>query len=79
MTRRHVGTDEASRNTSSTTAAGSPPANRVWWKVVEKEMGAEMDAARQQEYVDRVLLLVDGFEEPFDLPYVTHVFWASRR
>jgi ubiquinone/menaquinone biosynthesis C-methylase UbiE len=39
---------------------------------------AEMDAAGQQEYVDRVLSLIDGFEEPFDLPYVTHVFWASR-
>ena len=39
---------------------------------------AELDAAGQQEYVDRVLPLVEGFEEPFDLPYVTHV-WTARR
>jgi ubiquinone/menaquinone biosynthesis C-methylase UbiE len=30
----------------------------------------------QQEYVDRVLALVDGFDEPFPLPYVTHVWWC---
>jgi SAM-dependent methyltransferase len=32
----------------------------------------------QQDYVGRVLALVDGFEEPFDLPYVTHLWWASK-
>jgi len=32
----------------------------------------------QQDYVDRVLALVEGFEEPFDLPYVTHIWWARR-
>jgi len=32
----------------------------------------------QQDYVDRVLALVDGFDEPFDLPYVTHLWWASK-
>jgi hypothetical protein len=30
----------------------------------------------QQEYVDRVLPLVEGFAEPFDLPYVTHIWWC---
>jgi SAM-dependent methyltransferase len=30
----------------------------------------------QQHYVDLVLPLLDGFEEPFDLPYVTHVWWC---
>ncbi len=39
---------------------------------------AELDDQGQQEYVDRVLALVDGFEEPFDLPYVTHVWTATR-
>ena len=39
---------------------------------------AELDEPGQQEYVDRVLALVDGFDEPFDLPYVTHVWTASR-
>ena len=39
---------------------------------------AELDEAGQQEYVDRVLRLVAGFDEPFDLPYVTHVWTASR-
>lgn len=39
---------------------------------------AEMDEAGQQEYVDRVLALVAGFEEPFDLPYVTRLWWASK-
>ena len=32
----------------------------------------------QQDYVERVLALVDGFDEPFDLPYVTHLWWASK-
>jgi ubiquinone/menaquinone biosynthesis C-methylase UbiE len=32
----------------------------------------------QQAYVARVLALVDGFDEPFDLPYVTHLWWATR-
>ncbi len=27
----------------------------------------------QQDYVDRVLALVDGFDDTFLLPYVTHV------
>ena len=39
---------------------------------------AEMSADQQQEYVDRVLALVSDFDEPFDLPYVTHVYWARR-
>jgi len=39
---------------------------------------AELDEQGQQEYVDRVLALVEGFDEPFDLPYVTHVWTASR-
>jgi ubiquinone/menaquinone biosynthesis C-methylase UbiE len=38
---------------------------------------AEEPAEHQQRYVDRVLALVDGFDEPFDLPYVTHVWWCS--
>jgi ubiquinone/menaquinone biosynthesis C-methylase UbiE len=37
---------------------------------------AEMDEAAQQDFVDRVLALVEGFEEPFDLPYVTHLWWS---
>jgi SAM-dependent methyltransferase len=40
---------------------------------------AEEPAAVQQSYVDRVLGLVDGFEEPFALPYVTHLWWARKR
>jgi len=39
---------------------------------------AELDAAGQQDYVDRVLRLVADFDEPFDLPYITHVWTASR-
>jgi hypothetical protein len=38
---------------------------------------ADMDAAGQQEYVDRVLPLVAGFDEPFDLPYLTRIHWAT--
>ena len=40
---------------------------------------AEEPAAVQQDYVDRVLALVDGVEEPFDLPYVTHLWWCTKR
>jgi len=32
----------------------------------------------QQEYVDRVLALVEGFDDSFPLPYVTHVWFARR-
>lgn len=32
----------------------------------------------QQGYVDRVLELVADVEEPFDLPYVTSLWWARR-
>jgi ubiquinone/menaquinone biosynthesis C-methylase UbiE len=32
----------------------------------------------QQDYVDRVVALTEGFDEPFDLPYVTHVWLATR-
>jgi ubiquinone/menaquinone biosynthesis C-methylase UbiE len=39
---------------------------------------AQLDASGQQEYVDRVLALVDGFDEPFDLPYIAHVWLATR-
>jgi ubiquinone/menaquinone biosynthesis C-methylase UbiE len=39
---------------------------------------AELDEAGQQDYVDRVMPLVAKFEEPFDLPYITHVWTASR-
>ncbi|MGI8662296.1 MAG: class I SAM-dependent methyltransferase [Acidimicrobiales bacterium] len=39
---------------------------------------AELDAAGQQEYVDRVAPLVADFDEPFALPYVTHLHWATR-
>jgi SAM-dependent methyltransferase len=38
---------------------------------------ADEPAAVQQDYVDRVLALVDGFDEPFALPYVTHIWWCS--
>lgn len=37
---------------------------------------AEEPPAVQQEYVDRVLPLVTGFDEPFPLPYVTHLWWC---
>lgn len=40
---------------------------------------AEEPADVQQDYVDRVLALVAGFDEPFDLPYVTHLWWARTR
>jgi len=39
---------------------------------------AELPAADQQELVDRVLALVDGFDEPFPVPYRTHLWWARR-
>ena len=32
----------------------------------------------QQEYVDRVLRLVEDFDDTFPLPYVTHVWFARR-
>jgi ubiquinone/menaquinone biosynthesis C-methylase UbiE len=38
---------------------------------------AALDEQGQQDYVDRVLALVEDFDEPFDLPYVTHVWIAS--
>jgi SAM-dependent methyltransferase len=40
---------------------------------------AEQPADVQQHYVDRVLALVDGFDETFPLPYVTHLWWARTR
>jgi ubiquinone/menaquinone biosynthesis C-methylase UbiE len=39
---------------------------------------AELDAPGQQDYVDRVVALVEDFEEPFPMPYITHV-WTARR
>ena len=39
---------------------------------------AEQPDDVQQQYVERVLALTDGFDEPFDLPYVTHLWWASK-
>ena len=39
---------------------------------------AKLDEPGQQEYVDRVLPLVAGFDEPFHLPYITHLWTASR-
>ncbi len=39
---------------------------------------AEEPAEVQQQYVDRVLALVDGFPETFAVPYRTHVWWAHR-
>ena len=39
---------------------------------------AEGTAAEQQEYVDKTLALVEDMDEPFELPYVTHVWCAKR-
>ena len=39
---------------------------------------ALMEPAEQQAKVDAVLALVDGFAEPFDLPYVGVVHWCRR-
>jgi SAM-dependent methyltransferase len=39
---------------------------------------AGMPAEEQAEYVDKVIALTDGFGETFELPYVTHVWWARR-
>lgn len=39
---------------------------------------AEEPASVQQEFVDRVLAIVDGFDEPFPVPYRTHLWWARR-
>jgi ubiquinone/menaquinone biosynthesis C-methylase UbiE len=33
----------------------------------------------QQQHVEQVLALTDGFDEPFDIPYVTHLWWASKQ
>ena len=38
---------------------------------------ADSPPQTQQEYVDRVLALVDGFDETFPLPYVTHVWFGK--
>jgi SAM-dependent methyltransferase len=38
---------------------------------------AREPAATQEAYVDTVVALVDELDEPFDLPYVTHLWWAS--
>jgi SAM-dependent methyltransferase len=40
---------------------------------------AAMPAAEADGLVARVLALVDGFPEPFPLPYRTHVHWCHRR
>jgi len=39
---------------------------------------AEQPPATQQEYVDRVLALVEGFDQDFTVPYRTHLWWARR-
>lgn len=39
---------------------------------------AEQPAAEQQTFVDRVLALAQGFDEPFPVPYRTHLWWAHR-
>jgi ubiquinone/menaquinone biosynthesis C-methylase UbiE len=39
---------------------------------------ADADPKTQQDYVDRVLALAEGFDETFPLPYVTHV-WFGRK
>jgi ubiquinone/menaquinone biosynthesis C-methylase UbiE len=39
---------------------------------------AESSAEVQQDYVDRVLALAEGFDETFPLPYVTHVWFGTR-
>ena len=38
---------------------------------------ADEPASVQQDYVDRVVALVDGFDETFPLPYVTHVWFGK--
>lgn len=38
---------------------------------------AELGADEQQEYVDRVQALAREFDEPFPLPYITHVWFAK--
>lgn len=39
---------------------------------------AEQPSGVQQQFVERVLALVDGFDDDFDLPYVTHVWWCTK-
>lgn len=38
---------------------------------------ADEPADVQQDYVDRVVALADGFDETFPLPYVTHVWFGK--
>ena len=38
---------------------------------------AEEPAEVQQDYVDRVVALAEDFDEPFPLPYVTHVWFGK--
>lgn len=38
---------------------------------------AEQPEAVQEELAARVVALVDGQPEPFELPYVTHVWWGT--
>ena len=40
---------------------------------------AEQPDDVQQQHVESVLALTDGFDEPFDLPYVTHLWRACKR
>ncbi|MGH9136081.1 MAG: methyltransferase domain-containing protein [Acidimicrobiales bacterium] len=37
---------------------------------------AEAPPDEQQAYVDRALALVSDFDEPFALPYITHLWWT---
>jgi ubiquinone/menaquinone biosynthesis C-methylase UbiE len=39
---------------------------------------ADAPADEQQDYVDRVLALTDGFDDTFPLPYVTHVWFGKK-
>jgi SAM-dependent methyltransferase len=38
---------------------------------------AEASSAVQQDYVDKVLALTEGFDETFPMPYVTHVWFGK--
>jgi SAM-dependent methyltransferase len=38
---------------------------------------ADASSAVQQDYVDKVLALTEGFDETFPLPYVTHVWFGK--
>jgi SAM-dependent methyltransferase len=52
--------------------------DRIGARVRSVSYIAEEPPEVQQQFVDKVVALVDGFPEVFPVPYRTHVWWARR-